>query len=222
MSKARKAELKKSYREKERERKRFTLPLPLFLESKYPNIFEEYKELYNSLNVSHGKVRNLTKTYTFKKWKDDVERQRVETVCTTTRTSVIEDQVNEDQPTGTASRTAGTSVNEGQVSEDQATETPRAMAEIIIPANTGEDQATEEVIRMDINELADIMVNVEGQVENIVNELRQDPYLRNIMEGVEAEVETQADEGIDISPLDDIEFNIEPFDFDLEVGNYPW
>ena len=66
------------------------------------------------------------------------------------------------------------------------------------------------------------MVNVEGQVDRIVNELRQDPYLRNMMDNAEAEVETQMDEGIDISPLDDIEFDIEPFDFELEVENYPW
>ena len=71
---------------------------------------------------------------------------------------------------------------------------------------------------MSIEELADIMVNIEGQVDEIMNELRQDADLRQIMD----EVETQTDEGIDISPLDDIEFDIEPFDFELEVENYPW
>ena len=212
MSKARKIELKKGYRQKERERKRFTQPLPLFLETKYPHIYEEYKELYNTLNARHGKKRNLIKTCTFKNWKDSVECQHAEAENTTTGASVSEtaSKTVQHQQSETASTT---SVNEDRVSEDQA-------VEIIIPANTGEDQATEEVIHMDINQLADIMVNVEGQVDQIVNELRQDPYLRNIMEGVEAEVETQADEGIDISPLDDIEFDIEPFDFDLEVENY--
>ena len=89
-----------------------------------------------------------------------------------------------------------------------------------MPASGDEDQ---EILRMDLEQLADIMVNVEGQVDQIMGELREDPYLRNIMDNVDAEFETEADdEGIDINPLEDIEFDIEPFDFGLEVEAYDW
>ena len=225
MSKARKNELKKGYREKERERKRFTEPLPIFLETKYPCIYNEYKELYDRISSRHGKKRNLVKTSTFKNWKINAEYQRAESASTTTGVSDSEAQGNEEEASETTSKTvqhqqlesaSTTGVNEDRASQDQA-------VEIVMPASVDEDQATEQEIRMDINQLADIMVNVEGQVDQIINELREDPYLRNIMEGVEAEVETQADdEGIDISPLDNIEFDIEPFDFALELENYEW
>ena len=246
MSNSRKAALKKEYREKKRQRKRFTVPLPLFLETKYPDIYGEYEDLYNKLNTNHPKVCNLTKTYTFKKWKSDVHRQRSETVNKTTE-NIIPTNVNEDQATKAVSTTTEINipinVNEDQatkavsttteiniptnVNEDQATEAVSATAEIIIPTNVNEDQATEAVsttpsetvIRMDVNELVDMMVNVEGQVDQIIHEMRQDPYLRGIMDQVEAQ---PVDEGIDISPLDDVEFDIDPFDFQLEVENYPW
>ena len=80
-----------------------------------------------------------------------------------------------------------------------------------------------EIIRMNLNHLADIMVNVEGQVDEIMSELREDPFLGDIMRNIDEEFETQIDdEGFEISPLDDLEFDVEPFDFQAEVENYEW
>ena len=54
-------------------------------------------------------------------------------------------------------------------------------------------------------------------------ELRQDPDLNRIMNEIDNEVDTaQQDEGIEISPLDDIMYDVEPFYFQLEVENYEW
>ena len=66
MSKTKKNEQKRGYREKERERKRFTEPLPAFLEIKYPHVYDEYKEFYETISKKHGKKRNLTKTVTLR------------------------------------------------------------------------------------------------------------------------------------------------------------
>ena len=74
-------------------------------------------------------------------------------------------------------------------------------------------------IRVNMDELIDIMVNVEDQVDQIMNELRQDQDLRDILDQAETQPE---DEGIDINPLDDIEYDIEPLDFNIEVENYLW
>ena len=100
----------------------------MFLETKYPHIYEEYKELYNKLSTRHGEKRNLIKTCTFQNWKDDVESQRAEATDTTTGASASEtaSKTVQHQQSETASTT---SVNEDRVSEDQA-------VEIIIPSNT--------------------------------------------------------------------------------------
>ena len=93
----------------------------------------------------------------------------------------------------------------------------QAMHDIVEIMNETANEAAP--IRLNMDELADIMVNVENQVDEIMNELRQDEDLRNILEQPETFPE---DEGIEINPLEDLEDDIEPFDFDLEVQNYMW
>ena len=107
------------------------------------------------------------------------------------------------------------------------TETASESVEIIIPRNDNDSQAmhgtteamNESVIRLDMNELIDIVNNVKGQVDQIISELRQDQDLRAIFDEPETQPE---DEGIEINPLEDVEYDIEPFDFDVEIENYPW
>ena len=86
MSKADKNERKKQYRKKQLERKHFNEPLPKFLEVKYPTIFEEYKDLYETIVKQNGKKRIATKTDTFKEWKSSVEQYTDQTagpICET-------------------------------------------------------------------------------------------------------------------------------------------
>ena len=221
MSAVRKATLKKEYRERERQRKRFNTPLPLFLETKYPKIYEEYMNLYNQLNTRHPQTRNLSKTNTFKIWKNKVHRQAPEAVSKPIENNIVSNGSNT-QTTEAATATAE-NIIPTNADNAQTTEATSAMAEIVIPSNISNDQATETanetVVRMDLNELADIMFNVEGRVDEIIRELREDPDLRDLMEQAEAQ---PVDEGIDINPLDDIEYDIEPFDFEVEVESYPW
>ena len=63
-----KAIKERRFRQREKERKRFERPMRKFLEYKYPNVFQQYTELYNVMNRNHPDVRNLTKTRTFKNW----------------------------------------------------------------------------------------------------------------------------------------------------------
>ena len=81
------------------------------------------------------------------------------------------------------------------------------------------NETNEAPIRVSMNELVDVMFNVEQQVNDIMDELRQDQVLWNILDQPENQPE---DEGIEINPLDDIEYDIEPLDFDIEVENYTW
>ena len=75
-SKTRKDEIKKEYRQREQGKKRFNQPLTGFLETKYPEVYEEYKKLYDWLDENNPQVRNLSKTSTFKMWKKAVQDQR--------------------------------------------------------------------------------------------------------------------------------------------------
>ena len=51
----------------------FNMPLRHFIEHKYPDIFEEYRDLYNQMVINHPRRINLTKSITFKKWRTSIE-----------------------------------------------------------------------------------------------------------------------------------------------------
>ena len=51
-----KAVKERRFRQREKQRKRFESPMRKFIEVKYPNIFQEYTELYNTLNRNHPDV----------------------------------------------------------------------------------------------------------------------------------------------------------------------
>ena len=48
--------------------RRFNNPLRAFIEHKYPTIFNEYTELYESMRAAHPHRKNLVRTSTFKQW----------------------------------------------------------------------------------------------------------------------------------------------------------
>ena len=208
-SKTRKDEIKKEYRQRERGKKRFNQPLTGFLETKYPEVYEEYKKLYDWLDKNNPQVRNLSKTSTFKMWKKAVQDQRASE--NTPANDNNNDSTSENTPANDNNNDRETTASENTSANDNNNDSTTETASENTPANDNNNYVS-------IEELADIMVNIEGQVDEIMNELRQDADLRQIMD----EVETQTDEGIDISPLDDIEFDIQPFNFELEVENYPW
>ena len=156
---------------------------------------------------------------------------------TTARVSneIISDQNNNSQAIHDTAETTNETANNDSCSSTTA----RVSNEIIIDQNNNSQaihdtaETTNETanndscslaneaapIRVNMDELIDIMVNVEDQVDQIMNELRQDQDLRDILDQPETQPE---DEGIDINPLDDIEYDIEPLDFNIEVENYLW
>ena len=52
-------------------------------------------------------------------------------------------------------------------------------------------------------------------VDDILNEMMEDRFLRNLLE--RADVDVTEDEGIVLNCFDEIAMDIEPFDFNLEV-----
>ena len=72
------------------------------------------------------------------------------------------------------------------------------------------DQGNEVVVASGESEQA-VASDVERQIDDIVNELMLDEELRDALNG------ENEDEGIGINVFDEIEFDIEPFDYELEV-----
>ena len=233
---SKKATRERQFRQRELQKKHFNVPMCRFLEAKYPKIYGEYRQLYDLLNRNHPYTRDLTKTCTFKAWLCTIERQPT--------TAILSDAIKEPLNEGETSRASneiietGSDQNNNQVHEaaEQVTgetandqnDDPLPETASQIPEETSnndgcssfeviDDNETSEAAptRVSMSELVDIMVNVEEQVDDLMNELRQDQTLRNILDQPE-------DEGIEINPLDDIEYDIEPLDFNIEVENYTW
>ena len=214
-------------------------PLTGFLETKYPEVYDEYKKLYTWLDENHPQAQNLSKTSSFKTWKASVQyHQRA-----SENTPTVKDNNNNDREKTASENTSTTSDNnntrEKTVSENTSTtsdnnnnDREKTASENTHAVNDNNNNDRETTVSentpaannndVSIEELADIMVNIEGQVDQIINELRQDADLRQIMDEVERHTDQAIDEGIEISPLDDVEFDIQPFDFEVEVENYPW
>ena len=222
-AKVRKNEVKKSYRQNQLVQKRFSYPLIPFLEIKYPDVYKEYKELHDWLRKKHPQARNLTKTATFKAWKESQTHQAVSDNDDVTGPTTISENTattcNIGDVTGPTTTSENTTItcNIGDVTGAATSENTTSTSDIGDVTGAATSQGT---VTINIEELADIMVNIEGQVDQIINELREDEDLRRIMDNVENYV--AEDEGIDINPLDDIEYDIEPFDFETEVENYEW
>ena len=145
MSKASRNEQKRIYRKKLLEKKHFTEPLPEFLQAKYPTIYKEYEDLYKTVTEQHGKKRIVTKTETFKAWKASVEQPDNDK-----RTNTI----------GTQTSTETPSAPDIEQTEAASTTAVERQVEVIMPVRHNE---VSETIQLNLDQLADIMVNVEGR-----------------------------------------------------------
>ena len=58
--------------------------------------------------------------------------------------------------------------------------------------------------------------NLNNEADDIINELVQDEAVRNMFQ------QSAEDEGIGLNVFDEIEFDIEPFDFDVEVESFDY
>ena len=135
-----------------------------------------------------------------------------------------EDETDIDQNADQTSEAAGQAVGEDEIDidEDDQTNEPagQAVQEQLYKVvettcqSAPEDEANEAAaVLVTMDDLANIMASVEDQVDDIVNELMQEQVIRDMITEPE-------DEEIEINPLDDIAFDLEPFDFNLEVENY--
>ena len=227
-----KAIKERKFRKREKERKHFEGPLRHFIEHKYRNIFQEYVELYDLMVANHPGKRNLVKTKTFRDWMrtnkaSPLTSDILSTVIRETfgqnnmegdETANTENEGDEAVNTESEGNEAVNTENEGDEAvntENEGDEAVNTESEGDEAVNT-ESEGDEAVSTENKGVAANVLVDIEGQVDVIMNEIMQDEELRNLLNS------EPEDEGIEITPDDDIVFDIEPFDFELEVEQYEW
>ena len=235
LSNSGKAIKERRFRKKEKERKRFERPLTEFLKHKYTGIYNEYKELYTKLDAAHPDVRNLVNTRTFKKWKYEHRPDLRITVSTKSNgEEADEDQVAADVLTTAARQVFDQEpdkdviVSEAPVASDLLTTVIReTFGHDFRQEPEGEDVIVNEapevivseapdaiVSEAPVNEVQAIIQRVDAQVDAIINELMRDEELADLVE--------DEDEGIELNIFDEIQGDIELFDYTLEVEGIDW
>ena len=236
-----KATREKRFREREQKRKHFEGPMKSFLQQKYPLIFDEYKAFYDALNRNHPCTRDLTKTCTYKTWASSLTAQDPSDILATALRQVLGQgetpQYVENGESSCQESDQADEDNQPSVADEAAIH--EAPLKVTVTDRERQNEAGEvPSVQVDINELADILENVETQVDSIMNELVHDPLLSNILnqpllenainpvvnEPVDEGMNEPVDEGIELNPLDHLDdvLIIHPFDYALEVETYEW
>ena len=167
--------------------RRFNNPLRAFIEHKYPSIFTEYAQLYETMNRSHPHRKNLTKTSIFKHW---VSTSAPES--TSVENSSRNDIINQ------ALREAIASIEQNPPADEEDQQLPPAVQQtpqqLPPPVQQGPQQ------RYD-------------NIDQILDEMAADQDIRNMLD----QPNPQEDEGIELNLLDEIYDDIQPLDYTLEV-----
>lgn len=210
--------------------RRFNEPLKAFIERKYPEIFNEYVELYNFMESESPNRRNLTTSTTFKKWlaanpiKESTTIQTIPSTGQSSSTSPLlipqllleplhlPSKVQEDEPCTDIITLA---FQEALAPLPHTAESIQPESEADYIADLPLQEAFGHLpplseVEVPLSESNDI-----NRIDDILNEIMEDRSLRNLLE--RADVDVTEDEGIVLNHFDEIAMDIEPFDFNFEV-----
>ena len=238
-SQSRRAVAAREWRGYSREKRRFNTLLNGYINVKYGGIYNEYSQFFNSLNQSHSEARDLTKTKTYKKWKKEqqskqgssdlpvepVEKQEssdlpVEPV------EAVEKQESSDLPVEPVEavekqESSDLPVEPVEVVEDLPHDRPEPFEDSLnLPAQPDIlSAAVDEILSANIVNVND----VDNIIDEIINDLQQDDVIQNILmnddELVRPHYEDE-DEGIGLNLETELEYVIEPFDYESEVEGF--
>ena len=244
LSQTRKAKLARRSRRNAAERKRFEGPLKEFIKIKHGPIYGDYIDFYEMLSMKYPNIRDLTKTYEFKKWaRNQSEGQRKTLVDQSTQTETWQNPQEPDQTETTQNPQepdqTETTQNPQEPDQTETTQNPQEPDQTETTQNPQEpdqmDPLTAAVTQTLPELISDQAVAAELDiVEELINELEQnetlreilDPRINEIMNNIQAELDdvdnANDDEGIEINYQDEILMDIEPFDYtlELELGEY--
>ena len=231
---SKKAVKERRFRQKEQERKHFEGPMRKFIEQKYPLIYEEYRAFYEALIRNHPNARDLSKTCTYKTWLSSLKQQAPSDILATALRQALgqeETDINHDENGESADIQNDDRISEEENGEDSSRqsddqcEAPEATTFTLTDNEREQETGQASNVLIDINDLADIMETVDAEVESIMDELARDEALAAILNRPEDhDLDEPHDEGIEIDPLEDIDvdLDVQPFDYTLEVENDLW
>mgnify|MGYP002804264099 CR=1 FL=1 len=169
--------------------KRFNNPLRIFVERKYPEIFTEYKNMYNHMDFQEPKRKNLVNSRFFKEWMTENPLPSV---------SLLPLHSSVDVSSSTPPQPPTRQIN---ITETTLPEVFEPLPQI--------DEGPVEQEQPNVSGLH----NSNDVAEAIINEVVENYFLRELLEGNAFD----EDEGIELNHIDEILNDIEPFDFDLDL-----
>ena len=194
----RKIKREREVRRRKSKCRQFDEPLRIFIQTKYKDIYQEYNDLYVRMLEDCSVKKDLTKSKTFKEWLK-ANNGDVQT------------------PSASGSQGSDSQDDEPEADDETAAEVEQANVEVeqaaieVEQASSVLGEALRDILEQEVVDpvSADFNLNVEIVAE-ILDELQEDRSLRNVLEG------GNEDEGIELSYFDDIEMDIQPFNYDLE------
>ena len=197
------------WRENNYKDKRFNKPLREYIELKYGDIYNEYCSFFKSLDEQHPSAKDLTKTRTYKKWKNELLNH--ESTEPEDESDTTDNQTEPAEP--------DTTDNQTEPAEPDTTDNQIDPAEPDVLTATIQETLSPVVneINIDINEVDNI-------IEQMINELEQDDAIRDLLNQNNDELVhphyQYEDEGIGLNVETELEDILEPFDYNLEVEGF--
>ena len=221
-------EYKRRWRKNNSKDKRFNRPLNAFLKLKYKSIYEEYCDLFKSLDESNPSAKDLTKTTSFLRWKESLNGQTSEE---NTEGDESDCPVEVDEPVIKLNTYI---VKDPEKNQTEPVVFAAAIQEIIPPDTSTEESETVQSQTVEPDTLAaaaEELISPEGVInieferaDDIINEiiisLEQEEAIRGLLNAEQNNevVHPQyqdADEGIGLNLEDEIDYEL--FDFAQEV-----
>ena len=208
---------KSSYKDK-----RFNKPLKEYIELKYDEIYSEYCSFFKSLDEEHPSAKDLTKTRTYKKWKNQLlkhQSSQSEDESGTSDDQTEPDPAQPDVLTTAIQETLSPVVNEINADIIEAAN----ITQQITNEFEQDDTAVQETLSPVVDEINIPINEADNIIQQILNEMEQDDAIRDLInaenngELVHPHYEDE-DEGIHLDVETELQAIIEPFDYQLEVG----
>ena len=234
LSQSRRAVKARQWRVDVRGRRRFNTFASDFISVKYPDIYQETIQFYNSMDKMHPEKNDLTKAKEYRQWKSGIVNEQ-------TSESDAEDNIDETpesvrniisemaEPEQMTTQEAVATEPEQMITQEAAATEPEQMT--TWEAATESVEPDQNILQLAVNELeADNIESIEdldSVIENIIRELQQDAHLNDYL-NAERNGELlrpayeEEDEGIGLNVETELEAIIEPFDYELEVEGENW
>ena len=202
----------RQWRENTYKSKRFNKLLKEYIELKYISLYNEYCAFFNSIDEQHPTAKDLTKTRTYRKWKEELlKHQESEPEDQQERNTLPTEAdepftVSSEPEAGQSSIPIQLDCSEARIPPQQDILTP-LVEDILSPDNQ---------INANINQ-------ADNLIQEIIDDLERDDAVRDLINEMGNEelvhpLYEEHDEGIGLN-LED-ELDIEPFDFIEEVEGF--